>query len=299
MSVVLPQEKYPTHARRSAFYDELIGRVEALPGVQLGGRHQLDSAGQSGRLHRRQHRGSRPTPPPGQGKRPAVVTRVVSPHYFRTMGIQLLQGREFDERGQGRLAAVVRHQRDDGAPLLARRRPRRQAHHARPTPTTRTTGARSSAWCRTCGSSSWPPSRSRRCTCSYAQAGLLRAAPPRRQHEGGPDGTGGGGAQGRVGDRQRPAGLERRTMEEVLSESLARQRFSMLLLGIFAAVALVLAAVGHLRRDELLGRAAYARDRHPHGARRAARRRAEAGGRAGLEARPRRASCSASSRPSL
>jgi putative ABC transport system permease protein len=34
------------------------------------------------------------------------------------------------------------------------------------------------------------------------------------------------------------------TMETVLSESIARQRFSMLLLGIFAAVALVLAAVG-------------------------------------------------------
>ena len=34
------------------------------------------------------------------------------------------------------------------------------------------------------------------------------------------------------------------TMEDVLSESLARQRFSMLLLGIFAAVALVLAAGG-------------------------------------------------------
>jgi putative ABC transport system permease protein len=35
-----------------------------------------------------------------------------------------------------------------------------------------------------------------------------------------------------------------RTMEGILSESIARQRFSMLLLGIFAAVALVLAAVG-------------------------------------------------------
>jgi putative ABC transport system permease protein len=35
-----------------------------------------------------------------------------------------------------------------------------------------------------------------------------------------------------------------RTMEDILSESMARQRFSMLLLGIFAAVALVLAAVG-------------------------------------------------------
>jgi putative ABC transport system permease protein len=33
-------------------------------------------------------------------------------------------------------------------------------------------------------------------------------------------------------------------MEDVLSESIARQRFSMLLLGIFAAVALLLAAVG-------------------------------------------------------
>jgi putative ABC transport system permease protein len=33
-------------------------------------------------------------------------------------------------------------------------------------------------------------------------------------------------------------------MEEILSESIARQRFSMLLLSIFAAVALVLASVG-------------------------------------------------------
>src|SRR6185369_10484255 len=35
-----------------------------------------------------------------------------------------------------------------------------------------------------------------------------------------------------------------RTMDEILTQSIARQRFSMLLLAIFAAVALVLAAVG-------------------------------------------------------
>jgi putative ABC transport system permease protein len=35
-----------------------------------------------------------------------------------------------------------------------------------------------------------------------------------------------------------------RTMEEIVSEAVARQRFSMLLLGVFATLALVLAAVG-------------------------------------------------------
>jgi putative ABC transport system permease protein len=35
-----------------------------------------------------------------------------------------------------------------------------------------------------------------------------------------------------------------RTMEDILSKSIARQRFTMLLLGIFAGVALLLAAVG-------------------------------------------------------
>ena len=35
-----------------------------------------------------------------------------------------------------------------------------------------------------------------------------------------------------------------RTMEDILLESIARQRFSMLLLAIFAGVALILAAVG-------------------------------------------------------
>ncbi|HEX8354310.1 MAG TPA: ABC transporter permease, partial [Pyrinomonadaceae bacterium] len=96
MGVVLPQEKYTTQERRSAFYKDVIARVEALPGVRSAAVtnwiplvNQGDSVGVSFEGH--------PDPPPGQGKRPVVVTRVVSPHYFRTMGIHLSQGREFDE----------------------------------------------------------------------------------------------------------------------------------------------------------------------------------------------------------
>ena len=44
-------------------------------------------------------------------------------------------------------------------------------------------------------------------------------------------------------DKDQPAS-NIQTMEEILADSIARQRFSMLLLAIFAAVALVLAAVG-------------------------------------------------------
>ena len=63
-----------------------------------------------------------------------------------------------------------------------------------------------------------------------------------------------------------------RTMEEILADSIARQRFSMLLLAIFAAVAMILGRRRDLRCDELFGGPTHARDRHSHGARRADRR---------------------------
>src|SRR5207244_8701725 len=44
-------------------------------------------------------------------------------------------------------------------------------------------------------------------------------------------------------DKDQPVS-DMRSMEEIVAEAVARQRFSMLLLGIFASLALVLAAVG-------------------------------------------------------
>ena len=54
------------------------------------------------------------------------------------------------------------------------------------------------------------------------------------------------------------------------SESMARTSFTLVMLAIAGAMALLLGDRRHLRRDRVLGVAAHARDRHPHGARRAA-----------------------------
>ena len=59
-----------------------------------------------------------------------------------------------------------------------------------------------------------------------------------------------------------------RTMEQVLSASIARQNFNMMLLTIFGMTALALAAIGIYGLMSLLGRAKYARHRRPPRARR-------------------------------
>ena len=59
-----------------------------------------------------------------------------------------------------------------------------------------------------------------------------------------------------------------RTMQQQVELSFDQERAVATLAGLFGIVALLLAAVGALRRDRVHGRAAHERDRHPHGARR-------------------------------
>jgi putative ABC transport system permease protein len=58
---------------------------------------------------------------------------------------------------------------------------------------------------------------------------------------------------------------EVQTMEKIIGKSVAQPRFSMLVVGLFALLALVLLGGRHLRRDGLLRVAPRARDRSAHG----------------------------------
>ena len=81
-------------ARRLAFYDEVLGRVRALPGVVAASAiNHLPLAGDVWGFPF--HVEGRPPDPPGES--PSASFRVVLPGYFRTMGLPLLRGRDFTD----------------------------------------------------------------------------------------------------------------------------------------------------------------------------------------------------------
>jgi putative ABC transport system permease protein len=95
LNVQLSELKYPDTARRVAFFDEVVRRVQALPGVQsvaIAGNLPLTYNGDSMPIGVE----GIPDPPPDQ--RPDVIYRAVGPGYFSTMGIPLVRGRDFTEQ---------------------------------------------------------------------------------------------------------------------------------------------------------------------------------------------------------
>jgi putative ABC transport system permease protein len=243
MAVQLPQSKYPDGARRSAFYDEVLRRVESLPGVQSATVtnwiplvRQGDSMGVSVE--------GTPDPAPGQGNRPAIVVRVVSPRYFETLGIQLLQGRPFDARtDRADTPNVV---------VISEAAARKFWPNQSPLGKRLTVGSPSNPedWMEVVGVArdvrqfGLDAEPKPQMYLSYAQADFFAPRHLVVRTEGEPLNLAGTVRQTVWGiDRDQPV-AQVRPMEDVLSDSIARQRFSMLLLGIFAGVALILAAVG-------------------------------------------------------
>jgi putative ABC transport system permease protein len=99
----LPRNKYVEHPKRVAFYDQVLERVKALPGVASAGyTSNLPLVWMSG-VYNVEIEG-RPT---GSGAATDAVHRQISADYLKTIGIPLRQGRYFDEQDTLQAQPVV------------------------------------------------------------------------------------------------------------------------------------------------------------------------------------------------
>jgi putative ABC transport system permease protein len=102
MRISLSATKYDS-AHQVAFFRELQSRVKTIPGVEaVSSGEPLPMSGDYMALHF--EIGGHPSP---AGDRPLADFRVVQPDYFRTMGIPLLKGRDFSELDEAKGVQVA------------------------------------------------------------------------------------------------------------------------------------------------------------------------------------------------
>jgi len=240
MRIVLPQTKYAQHARREAFYTDLIQRVQSLAGVKSAAVTTNLPLYRQGNSISVQIEGQ-PEPPPG--KELIVVTRIISAGYFDTMSIPLLSGRQFTDHDTSNSPNVVMI-----SETMARRVwPGEDAVGKRLSP-----GRAESAedYMQVIGvvkdvrQFELTAEPRPQMYLSYRQAGFFAPRDLVVKTDVDPASL---AATVRKAvwdiDKDQPVS-NIQTMQEILADSIARQRFSMLLLAIFAGVALVLAGVG-------------------------------------------------------
>jgi putative ABC transport system permease protein len=105
MSIALPPSRYASPEKIVRFYDQLVEKVRGIPGVSAAAvcnnvpfdHHEWDSS-----FH------ITGTPPDSHGQEPISEMAIVSPDYFRALGMPVLRGRNFGpEDVSGRPGTVV------------------------------------------------------------------------------------------------------------------------------------------------------------------------------------------------
>jgi putative ABC transport system permease protein len=242
MELSVPPSRYATDARISGFFDELRHRVEGLPGVQHAGvARLLPLAAPIGNWGLRI---PGYTPPPGENI--PGDWQIVSPGYFETMGLHLVKGRVFDERdhdggpvvfvisqrmadkyfaGRDPIGASMRLSNDSAQMGTVIGIVRDVEHNGLTSITDPTFYAMHSQFHQ---SAQFTP-RTMNLVVRTSGDPLALVRPVREQV--------------RALDPEIPV-AHVRTMDDIVRSSIAKQRFSMLLLGAFGALALSLAMVG-------------------------------------------------------
>lgn len=236
---------------REAFYQRLTDRLTALPGVEsVSAINHLPLAGDL--WTRTLTIEGRPLPAPGQGIE--VAFRVSRPGYFRTMGIPLRAGRDFTERDMPDAPGVIILNE-----TLARRHwPSEDPIGKRVTLDDPRDNSRGPRWLTVVGvvkdvkQDSWTDAPMNEIYLPFQQnrdfyAGTARHFAPmtlvvRASVE--PQSLAAAAQETvRSLDRSLPVSSVS-TMEQVIADTLWQQRFNLQLIGIFAALAMTLAAIG-------------------------------------------------------
>lgn len=235
--ITLPAGTYSEPAKVRAFFDQLLPRVKAIPGVTaasgnvfapFSGPGAATSFGVVGREI-------------SKGDLPVTDVRIVAPDYFSTLGIPLLQGRDFlsEEHAQARHVVIINES-------LARRHfagrnpigEKLEIHMADPIIPSVVVGVVGDIRHRSLDSASremvyWPhaelPIPALTLLIRSAQSPLQLTPSLQREVW--------------ALDRSLPVS-EPRTMEQLMSATVQRARFATLLFSLFAALALVLSALG-------------------------------------------------------
>jgi len=241
MRISLPQEKYPKPEQPWIFYRDLLERVRRLPGVDAAGGATglpLTGTGWSGTTT------VDTQAVPEREKTPEADQRPVFSGYFEAMGIALLRGRYFDQRdneGSAPVAIIDETMARTYWPNQDAVGQRiRQGGRQSQNPWRTIVGVVRHVRYRTLESPSrveiyWPypqnpsPGRSMSLAIHAAYDPRMLANAVEREL--------------RSLDPDQPV-YRVRTMRELMSESVARRRLSMLLLAIFAGAALLLASIG-------------------------------------------------------
>src|SRR3954451_19413298 len=105
MSVALPTARYDKDEKINAFYDKLLAKVSTLPSVTaaaIGINVPFDDNEWDSSFH------ITGTPPYEHGQEPSAEINMISPDYFRVLGMPVLRGRAFGpEEGPGKQTSVI------------------------------------------------------------------------------------------------------------------------------------------------------------------------------------------------
>ena len=237
LTVSLAGSAHSTPEKRIAFFNDLLQRVNSLPGVQsVSAINHLPLAGDMWTVPFTIE--GRPAPAPGEKQ--GTVYRIIRPDYFRTMGATLLKGRDF-----------TAHDTDTSTPVVIINEPFAKRHWPNEDPLgKRIRVADDDAPREIVGivkalkQDQWTTEPNLESYLPHLQSPAPRGLSLLVRSSGDPLALV-GAIENQVWsiDKNLPVS-DIRTMQEVVSGSIEQHRFNLFLLGLFAFVALVLAVVG-------------------------------------------------------